>query len=185
MKGYTLLALLVVVGCVSAYQDDEVALLERLLDLKRSQNPNGQEGNFAEQKRYTCGPLFQCPAGQYCQDKDGTGYCFKNTQEREAAEEKRYTCGPLFQCPAGQYCQDKDGTGYCFKNTQEREAAEENEPTLRELLRNLESLLNKRTNGQEGNFAEQKRYTCGPLFQCPAGQYCQDKDGTGYCFKGK
>ncbi|XP_033638695.1 vacuole-localized protein 4-like isoform X2 [Asterias rubens] len=155
MKGYTLLALLVVVGCVSAYQDDEVALLERLLDLKRSQNPNGQEGNFAEQKRYTCGPLFQCPAGQYCQDKDGTGYCFKNTQEREAAEEKRYTCGPLFQCPAGQYCQDKDGTGYCFKNTQEREAAEE------------------------------KRYTCGPLFQCPAGQYCQDKDGTGYCFKGK
>ncbi|XP_033638696.1 vacuole-localized protein 4-like isoform X4 [Asterias rubens] len=147
MKGYTLLALLVVVGCVSAYQDDEVALLERLLDLKRSQNPNGQEGNFAEQKRYTCGPLFQCPAGQYCQDKDGTGYCFKNTQEREAAEE--------------------------------------NEPTLRELLRNLESLLNKRTNGQEGNFAEQKRYTCGPLFQCPAGQYCQDKDGTGYCFKGK
>ncbi|XP_033638965.1 uncharacterized protein LOC117299526 [Asterias rubens] len=109
MKGYTLLALLVVVGCVSAYQDDEVALLERLLDLKRSQNLNLEEA------------------------------------------------------------------------PEERQLEKKNEPTLRELLRNVESLLNKRIETQEEKFAEQKRYQCGALFQCAEGLTCVDYNGTGYC----
>ncbi|XP_071796080.1 uncharacterized protein [Asterias amurensis] len=96
MKGYTLIALIVVFSCVSAYQDDEVALLERLLDLKRSQHLHFEEA------------------------------------------------------------------------LEERKLEEKNEPTLRELLRNVESLLNKRTQTQEGAFAEQRR-GCG---SCRSNEYC-------------
>ncbi len=110
MKGYTLLALLVVFGCASAYKDDEVALLERLLELKRAQNMHAE------------------------------------------------------------------------KAPEERHIEEDNEATLQELVRSLQSLLNKRTNTQKGNVAEQKRYPCGALFSCGEGQYCQTIDGTGYCY---